>query len=143
MNITQLTTDQVSSLGNDELADVRDRPAYKATVVENRNVISDEEHRTALHLRALHYAAEDDIEIRQKQPEHKQGGPPHRLKASSPSPGFPRLTRLTIGSIATPASWRHTQAPRGWIMPPSAERPSRRQRTERSTSRLPSITSPS
>ena len=80
MNITQLTTDQVSSLGNDELADVRDRPAYKATVVENRNVISDEEHRTALHLRALHYAAEDDIEIRQKQPEHKQGGPPPSLE---------------------------------------------------------------
>ena len=57
MNITQLTTDQISSLGNDELADVRDHSADNATIVENRNVINEEEHRTARNLRALHYDA--------------------------------------------------------------------------------------
>jgi len=76
MNITQLATDQVSSVGNDELADVRDCPAYNATIVKNCNVIRDEDHRTARHLQALHYDAEDELKIHQKQPEHKQGGHP-------------------------------------------------------------------
>ena len=76
MDLTQLKTNQVTSLSNEELANLRDRAAYNATIVENRNVISDGAHRIARHLRSLHYAAEREIENRQKQPDDMRGGAP-------------------------------------------------------------------
>ena len=76
MDLTQLKTDQVTSLSNEELANLRDRAAYNATIVENRNVISDGAHRIARHLRSLQYAADREIVSRQIQPVDMLGGAP-------------------------------------------------------------------
>ncbi len=84
MDFTQMTSDQVTSLSDEELADLRDRAAYNAIIIENRNVISDGAHRIARHLRSLHYAAEREIENRQtskqihrqKQPDDMHDGAP-------------------------------------------------------------------
>jgi hypothetical protein len=75
MDLTQVTADQLANLNNEELADVRERAAYNATIIENRTVVSDGAHRMARHLRSLHHAAEREIEPRRTQSGKNHGAP--------------------------------------------------------------------
>ena len=76
MDLTQLTTHRIANLSDEELADLRDHAGHNATIIENRNVISDDAHRTARLLRALYHASKHEMENRQQQPDHRQNGTP-------------------------------------------------------------------
>ena len=75
MDLTQMTADQVTGLGDEALTEMRDHADYNAAIIENRNVISDGAHRIARHLRSLHHAADREIESRRKQPDGPMARP--------------------------------------------------------------------
>jgi hypothetical protein len=76
MDFNQLTTDQLAELSDEDLADLRDLARHNATIIENRSVISDDAHRTARLLRALHHASEHEMENRQRPPDNGQNRSP-------------------------------------------------------------------
>ncbi len=83
-----MTANQVTSLSDEELADLPDRAAYNAIIIENRNVISDGAHRISRHLRSLHHAAEREIKNRQTSKKiHHQNQPDDMHDGAPPLEG--------------------------------------------------------